>query len=249
MHRPELTVAVTGASGALGKALLQRWHRRGARLIALTHSQAPLQLLADDGSTIPLQQLRWQVGQEQELLDQLPEVDVLVLNHGINLQQQRDAEATARSLEVNALSSWRLLEGFAARVAARSPSMRAGRPQPRLGRPATARSAFKFYTCGRTSEVRYVSFSEEFTDSRQYYSQLCAPAVLGRSVASAWRRTNSFSSTPSPNDHTAATSTFASRRYSGCTAQSNTCRVPAAGSRLTGSTAARGHPVERPLSS
>ena len=132
MHRPELTVAVTGASGALGKALLQRWHRRGARLIALTHSQDPLQLLADDGSMIPLKQLRWQVGQEQELLDQLPEVDVLVLNHGINLQQQRGAEATARSLEVNALSSWRLLEGFAARVAARSPSMRAGRPQPEV---------------------------------------------------------------------------------------------------------------------
>ena len=132
MHRPELTVAVTGASGALGRALLQRWHRRGARLIALTHSQAPLQLLADDGSTIPLQQLFWQVGQEQDLLDQLPEVDVLVLNHGINLQQQRSAEATARSLEVNALSSWRLLEGFAARVAARSPSMRAGRPQPEV---------------------------------------------------------------------------------------------------------------------
>jgi len=132
MHRPELTVAVTGASGALGRALLQRWHRRGARLIALTHSQAPLQLLADDGSTIPLQQLFWQVGQEQDLLDQLPEVDVLVLNHGINLQQQRGAEATVRSLEVNALSSWRLLEGFAARVAARSPSMRAGRPRPEV---------------------------------------------------------------------------------------------------------------------
>jgi len=132
MHRPELTVAVTGASGALGRALLQRWHRRGARLIALTHSQAPLQLLADDGSPIPIQQLCWQVGREQELVNQLPEVDVLVLNHGINLQQQRSAEATVHSLEVNALSSWRLLEGFAARVAARSPSMGTDRPRPEV---------------------------------------------------------------------------------------------------------------------
>ena len=132
MDQRTITVAVTGASGALGRALLQRWHRRGARLIALTHSQTPLQLLADDGSPIPLQQLGWRVGLEQELLSQLQDVDVLVLNHGINLQQQRGAEATAQSLEVNALSSWRLLEGFAALVTDRSPSVRAARPQPEV---------------------------------------------------------------------------------------------------------------------
>jgi NAD(P)-dependent dehydrogenase (short-subunit alcohol dehydrogenase family) len=132
MDQCTITVAVTGASGALGRALLQRWHRRGARLIALTHSQTPLQLQADDGSPIPLQQLCWRVGLEQELLSQLQDVDVLVLNHGINLQQQRGAEATAQSLEVNALSSWRLLEGFAALVADRSPSVRAERPQPEV---------------------------------------------------------------------------------------------------------------------
>ena len=132
MDHPKITVAVTGASGALGRALLQRWHRRGARLIALTHSQTPLQLQADDGSPIPLQQLCWQVGQEQDLLSQLQDVDVLVLNHGINLQQQRGAAATAQSLEVNALSSWRLLEGFAALVADRNPSLRAARPEPEV---------------------------------------------------------------------------------------------------------------------
>lgn len=132
MDHPKITVAVTGASGALGRALLQRWHRRGARLIALTHSQTPLQLQADDGSPIPLQQLCWHVGQEQDLLSQLQDVDVLVLNHGINLQQQRGAAATAQSLEVNALSSWRLLEGFAALVADRNPSLRAARPEPEV---------------------------------------------------------------------------------------------------------------------
>ena len=137
---------------------------------------------------------------------------------------------------------------------ARRPAAPRAPAGPSPGSAVPLYRAFGFYTCGRTllKSSRYVSFSEEFvTDSRQYYSQLCAPAVLGieSSVASAWRRTISFSSTPSPNDHTAATSTFASRRYSGCTAQSNTCRVPAAGSRLTGSTAARGHPVERPSSS
>ena len=117
MAAAQLTVAITGASGALGRALLQRWHRRGARLIAITHGTAPLQLQAADGSPIPLQQLHWRTGQEDQLLEQLQEVDVLVLNHGINLQNQRSSAATSQSLEVNALSSWRLLEGFAQQAA------------------------------------------------------------------------------------------------------------------------------------
>jgi len=129
MTSTQITVAVTGASGALGRALLQRWHQRGARLIAITHSTVPLQLHDRAGAPIPLQQLTWQVGQEQVLLAELDAVDVLVLNHGINLQQERSAEAAAQSLEVNALSSWRLLEGFAARVAGRSEAERTGRPR------------------------------------------------------------------------------------------------------------------------
>lgn len=132
MDQPVLTVAVTGASGALGQALLQRWHRRGARLIAVCHSTAPLQLQTADQQPIALQQLRWQVGQEDALVAQLAEVDLLVLNHGINRQQLRSAAATTESLEVNALSSWRLLEGFAALVAGRSPQEQARRPRPEV---------------------------------------------------------------------------------------------------------------------
>jgi len=132
MAAAQLTVAITGASGALGQALLQGWHRRGARLIAITHSTAPLQLHTADGRAIPLQQLHWQTGQEERLLEHLHAVDVLVLNHGINLQQQRSAAATTQSLEVNALSSWRLLEGFAALVARRSQRAGADRPRPEV---------------------------------------------------------------------------------------------------------------------
>ncbi|MEB3234149.1 MAG: SDR family NAD(P)-dependent oxidoreductase [Cyanobacteriota bacterium] len=132
MDSPRPTVAITGASGALGQALLRRWHRRGAELIAISHSAAALTLQADDGTTVPLQQLQWQTGQEQELLSQLQGVDVLVLNHGINRQNQRSAAATAEALEVNALSSWRLLEGFASLVANRSAAERAQRPRPEV---------------------------------------------------------------------------------------------------------------------
>lgn len=132
MTSAQITVAVTGASGALGRALLQRWHHRGARLVAISHSSAPLQLHDRAGALIPMQQLTWQVGQEQALLTELATVDLLVLNHGVNLQKQRNAEATARSLEVNALSSWRLLEGFAALVASRSEAERTARPRPEV---------------------------------------------------------------------------------------------------------------------
>ncbi|MEA5392247.1 NAD-dependent epimerase/dehydratase family protein [Cyanobium gracile UHCC 0139] len=126
-----LTVAVTGASGALGQALLRRWHRRGARLIALCHSHTPLQLAGPDGQPIPLRQVHWQVGQEAALESLLEEVDVLVINHGINVHGDGSAEATGCSLEVNALSAWRLLELFAV-VAARRQGDREGRWRPQV---------------------------------------------------------------------------------------------------------------------
>jgi len=111
---PPPWVAVTGAGGSFGRALLRRWHARGARLIALTSSEVPLELVDGGGHPIPLRQVRWRVGEEHDLAPLLAEVDVLVLNHGVNVHTARDGVAVERSLEVNALSSWRLLELFAA---------------------------------------------------------------------------------------------------------------------------------------
>ena len=112
-------VAVTGAGGSFGRALLRRWHARGAQLIALTSGDAPLDLVDGKGHAIPVRQVRWRVGEEQELAALLAEVDVLVLNHGVNVHTARDRTAVERSLEVNALSSWRLLELFATVVGER----------------------------------------------------------------------------------------------------------------------------------
>ena len=114
-----ITVAITGASGALGQALLQAWHRRGAQLIAISSRDQPLTLRDPDGATIPMRQVRWQAGQEAALAAELAGVDVLVLNHGINSHQDRSQEATARALEVNAMSSWRLAELFVQQAAGR----------------------------------------------------------------------------------------------------------------------------------
>jgi hypothetical protein len=88
-------------------------HRQGAALVALTSSDAPLCLTSADGQVVPLEQVRWHCGAEQDLQPVLERCDVLVINHGFNSHADRSAEAVQRSLEVNALSSWRLLELFA----------------------------------------------------------------------------------------------------------------------------------------
>lgn len=103
----------------MGQALLRRWHRRGARLVALTTGEESLRIDDGEGGLVPLQQVRWRVGEEAELSALLTEVDVLVVNHGVNPHGARDREAALLALEVNALSGWRLLEGFAEAAAAR----------------------------------------------------------------------------------------------------------------------------------
>ena len=123
-------VAITGASGALGQALLRHWHRRGARLIALSCGPRDLRLRDDSGHTIPLQDETWCVGDEERLRPLLAEVDVLVLNHGINVYGDRSSDACQRSLEVNTLSSWRLMELFAAAVSERQAAADPAKSRP-----------------------------------------------------------------------------------------------------------------------
>jgi monoglucosyldiacylglycerol epimerase len=130
-------VAITGASGSLGQALLRQWHRRGARLIALSCGPRQWELRDGADQPIPLREVTWCVGQEPDLRELLKEVDVLVLNHGVNVYGQRSAAATERSLDVNALSSWRLLEQFAAVVGERNTGdgdtgASGGRPRPEV---------------------------------------------------------------------------------------------------------------------
>ncbi|MCX5951108.1 MAG: short-chain dehydrogenase, partial [Cyanobacteria bacterium] len=127
------TVAITGAGGSLGQALLRRLHRRGDRLIALTSGTTPLEIRDGEGFAIPLRQVGWAVGQEEALGPLLAEVDLLVLNHGINVHGDRSVDSVERSLEVNALSLWRLLELFA-RVARLRPTRanNSSRPRPEV---------------------------------------------------------------------------------------------------------------------
>lgn len=109
------TIAVTGASGSLGKALLTYLHLAGAKVIALTSTQQTVSIEID-GETLPVKTLNWQIGQESSLTETLKLIDILILNHGINVQGERTKEAITQSYEINTFSSWRLMELFFATV-------------------------------------------------------------------------------------------------------------------------------------
>ncbi|MEM9806949.1 MAG: bifunctional sterol desaturase/short chain dehydrogenase [Cyanobacteria bacterium P01_D01_bin.56] len=99
------TVAVTGASGTLGRALIKRLAAQGAKPIALSRS-------ADVVIEGAVKVVPWRTDQESELQEVLRRVNILVINHGINVHGERSEGAIAKSLEVNALSAWRLMEVF-----------------------------------------------------------------------------------------------------------------------------------------
>jgi hypothetical protein len=104
-------IAVTGASGSLGKALLAQLHRQGAKVTALTTSGNQI-ILDLETEKLPINTINWQIGKENEILNELETIDILIINHGVNVHSQRNSEAIWQSYEVNAFSSLRLMELF-----------------------------------------------------------------------------------------------------------------------------------------
>ena len=102
-------VGITGAGGALGRALTRRFRQRGAWVVALSHRPMPSDLNSVTG---PQEWVCWSCGKEEELDSTLSDLDVLVLNHGINPGGDQSLESLNKALEVNALSQWRLLQRF-----------------------------------------------------------------------------------------------------------------------------------------
>jgi hypothetical protein len=99
------TIAITGAGGALGTALIHHLQTKGCRVIALTTSE---QHQLPEGVEVAV----WQLGQERQWQSLLQKVDILILNHGINVHHERSPEAIAQSYEVNTWSVWRWFELF-----------------------------------------------------------------------------------------------------------------------------------------
>lgn len=109
------TVAVTGASGTLGRSLLLQLHQAEAKIIALTSGDRTVHLNLN-GEEYPVKTVTWKIGEEHQLAELFKKVDILILNHGINVHGERTPEAITQSYEVNAFSSFRLLELFLATV-------------------------------------------------------------------------------------------------------------------------------------
>lgn len=103
------SVAVTGASGTLGRALIRKLAKAGAKPIALSTS-----VQADAQADIPgaVQVIPWHVGDEANLRAAFEKVDILLINHGVNVMGAKSPQAIEQSLQVNALSAWRMMEVF-----------------------------------------------------------------------------------------------------------------------------------------
>jgi monoglucosyldiacylglycerol epimerase len=98
-------VAVTGASGTLGQALIAELSSQGAKVIAITTN--PTTVFQPEVKVIS-----WQLGAEAELLTDLQAVDILIVNHGVNVYGDRSPAAIYESYEVNTFSALRLAELF-----------------------------------------------------------------------------------------------------------------------------------------
>ncbi|WP_341530835.1 bifunctional sterol desaturase/short chain dehydrogenase [Nostoc sp. UHCC 0302] len=100
------TVALTGASGTLGQALAAELLKHNAKVVALTTN--PEKLPEQAGVKV----VPWQLGNEADLRNSLEKIDILIINHGINVYASRTPEAINSSYEVNTFSALRLMDIF-----------------------------------------------------------------------------------------------------------------------------------------
>ncbi|MEA5580693.1 bifunctional sterol desaturase/short chain dehydrogenase [Nodularia harveyana UHCC-0300] len=100
------TVALTGASGSLGQALTAELLKHKAKVVALTTNPEKL------APQTNLKVLSWELGNEAQLQESLEKVDILIINHGVNVYANRTPEAIASSYQVNTFSVLRLMDIF-----------------------------------------------------------------------------------------------------------------------------------------
>lgn len=104
-------IAVTGANGTLGQELIKQLYLKGAKVTALTSQEKPL-FINHNNQEIPIKTITWQIGEESKLNSIFEKIDILIINHGINVYGDISANAIGNSYEINAFSGWRLMELF-----------------------------------------------------------------------------------------------------------------------------------------
>ena len=77
--------------------------------MALSHRPEPSE---HDVNAGPHAWVRWSCGQEDALDSTLRDLDLLVLNHGINPGGDQCPDSLSLAIEVNAMSHWRLMQRF-----------------------------------------------------------------------------------------------------------------------------------------
>ncbi|KGG12915.1 MULTISPECIES: SDR family oxidoreductase [Prochlorococcus] len=111
-------VGITGVGGSLGCSLSKKLRSQGALVIGLSHKSIKNK---DNSANSPNEWVQWKCGQEEKLDGIFKTLDVLILNHGINPGGSISSSALHEALEVNALSTWRLMERFE-KIAENSPN-------------------------------------------------------------------------------------------------------------------------------
>ena len=104
-----LKIAITGSSGSLGQALIKEFKEKGAFVVGLTHSKKK-NIVSNKSS--PNEWIFWSCGEEKLLSEKLIDFDILILNHGINPKGFLDSNEINKAIEINSLSSWRLMQIF-----------------------------------------------------------------------------------------------------------------------------------------
>ena len=104
-----LKIAITGSSGSLGQALIKEFKAKGAFVVGLTHSKKKNII---SNKSIPDNWIYWSCGEEKLLSEKLIDFDILILNHGINPKGVIDSDEINKAIEINSLSSWRLIQIF-----------------------------------------------------------------------------------------------------------------------------------------
>ena len=85
--------------------MIEELSTQGAKVVAITTNSTTV-------FNPEIKVISWQLGAESELLADLQDVDILIVNHGINVHADRSPAAIYESYEVNTFSTLRLTELF-----------------------------------------------------------------------------------------------------------------------------------------
>ncbi len=105
----DLKIAITGANGSLGQFLIKELKEKGAYVVGLTHKKRNNQKSNEEA---PDDWISWSCGEEKLLSNKLSNIDILILNHGLNPKGNIDSRTINKAIEINSLSHWRLIQLF-----------------------------------------------------------------------------------------------------------------------------------------